>query len=72
MLGSPSRGHWRRPREGPQPSLNPGPRERAWLRVQEHAPLRAEFKKMRLQAGGIFDMSGARSPAPDTYLEGLC
>jgi len=34
--------------------------ERARPRGHQHAPPRAELKKMRLQAGGIFDMSGAR------------
>ena len=37
----------------------PGPWERARPRVHQHAPPRAELKKMRPQAGGIFDMSGA-------------
>ena len=37
-----------------------GPWERARPRVHQHAPPRAELKKMRPQAGGIFDMSGAR------------
>ena len=38
----------------------PGPWERARPRVHQRAPPRAELKKMRPQAGGIFDMSGAR------------
>ena len=37
-----------------------GPWERTRPRVHQHAPPRAELKKMRPQAGGIFDMSGAR------------
>ncbi len=36
--------------------------ERARPRVHQHAPPRAELKNMRPQAGGIFDMSGARRP----------
>jgi hypothetical protein len=32
-------------------------------RVHQHAPPRAELKKMRPQAGGFFDKSGAFRPA---------
>jgi len=37
-----------------------GPGDRARPRVHQHAPPRAELKKMRPQAGGFFDKSGAR------------
>jgi hypothetical protein len=44
----------------PMARQRPGLGERARPRVHQHAPPRAELKKLRPQAGGCFDKSGAR------------